>query len=63
MAQVKDVTAYRAISSGVFKIKGKTRRYIRGQVLSADDPLIRIRPDSFEPLRFSNEVEPSAEVK
>ena len=56
----KPISIYTATSSGVFKIRGKIYRYFRGQTFPADHPLIRVRPDSFEPLRFAPETEPSA---
>ena len=51
---------YTAVSSGVFKIRGKVYRYFRGQTFPADHPLLRVRPDAFEPLRFATDTEPAA---
>jgi hypothetical protein len=56
----KDTGVYIAVSNGVFKIRGRLYRYSRGQTFPADHPLLRVRPDSFEPLRFAGETEPSA---
>lgn len=41
-----------ARSSGVFKIKGVLHRYRVGQTFPGDHPLLRVRPDAFEPLTF-----------
>jgi len=51
---------FRARSSGVFKIKGVIYQYIRGQTFPADHPLLRVRPDAFEPLSFAKSA-PRAE--
>ena len=64
MARVKspnELGPYTAVSSGVFKIKGKLYRYLRGQTFPADHPLLRVRPDAFEPLSFAKS-EPRAEA-
>ena len=59
----KETGLYIAISSGTFrdpKNKGRLLSYIRGKTYPADFPLVRVRPDAFEPLRFADETEPSA---
>lgn len=59
----KDTGVYIAVSSGVFKIRGKLHRYQRGQTFPADHPLLRVRPDAFQPLHFATDTEPTAESK
>lgn len=59
-AQPKEAEVYTAISSGSFKVKGRMYSYFRGKTYPANYPLIRIRPDAFVPLRFGDEVEPTA---
>ena len=50
--QPKEAEIYTAVSSGTFKVKGRVYSYFRGKTYPASFPLIRIRPDAFQPLRF-----------
>jgi hypothetical protein len=59
--QPKEAEIYTAISSGSFKVKGRMYSYFRGKTYPANFPLIRIRPDAFQPLRFAGMTEPTAE--
>lgn len=54
---------FRAVSSGTFKVRGQRMSYIRGQTYPAGFPLIRIRPDAFEPLSFDADAARAAAVR
>lgn len=47
---------FRAVSNGTFKVRGRRMSYFRGQTYPADFPLIRVRPDAFEPLTFDGDA-------
>lgn len=48
-----------AVSSGVFRIRGRIHRYHAGQTLPADSPLIALRPSSFRAVEFGERTTPT----